>query len=1379
MKSICLLVFGLVMTTCFTSLKLVAQNGVSVAGGNGIGLASNQLGYPESVFVDVYGNVYVADVIFYRIQKWEPGATKGVTVAGGNGQGSAANQFYGPSGLFVDVNGNVFAVDGSNQRVQKWAPGATQGITAAGGNGQGPGANQLNNAHQVFVDPAGNIYVTDVNNNRVQKWAPGATQGVTVAGGNGAGSAANQLSSPSWVFVDVSGNIYVSDRDNFRIQKWAPGATEGVTVLRLNNSTPSSSIFIDASENIFVSVMETDQIIKFQPGSTVGKVIAGGNGRGPAANQFLRPEGIFVDRTGNLFVADQGNARVQKFGSTNGLSYRYYEGFFSTLPDFNSLTPVKIGITPNIGLGMRRTGVNDSFAVVWEGYINIPAAGNYTFETVSDDGSKLYFNSFYSPGAVPLIDNDGTHPAQSVSGTVNVPAPGNYPITITYFENFGGEGLQLFWSGPGMPRQRIPDEVFTPAAVADNTAPDIPANLHVVSKGGNFFNLDWKNSNDNVLTTAYDVYIGGVKKYSTSQTQITIDSLSPNTPYSFTIKARDLAGNSSGFSNTINETTTGVINGLNYKYYEGEWSSIPNFSSLTPVKTGSSLNVDIEVRPSTRKDNFAFVWEGYINIETPGDYIFETISDDGSMFYFNSLYSPSATPTINNDGIHSTTPVKKTITIPGAGSYPIAITYFEKVEGQNMEIYWSGPGFPRQLIPNKAFTPSAIIAQPSQLTYRYYEGIWNTLPNFSTLTPVRTGNSKNVDISVRPENRNDNFAFVWEGKIKMPSAGTYTFETSSDDGSRLYFNSLYSATAVPTVDNDGVHAPWPVSGSVNIPAAGSYPIAITYFEKDGGESMKVYWSGPGIDRQLIPDAAFDSSAVNPGDDITPPTAPENLHVVYTSRGFVHLDWDNSTDNVGVTGYNVYVYNPSTAGSKLYNCLGSAITIDSLSPNTSYTFIVKAKDLAGNVSSESETITAATAFSANGLKYRYYEGTWSALPDFNTLIFNKTGSSANADISVRNAGVNDLFGFVWEGYINITTPGYYTFETISDDGSRLYFNSLYNSSAVPTVENDGEHYFSPATGTVYVPTAGLYPISFTYFDKYGGQQIQLFWTGPNFARQVIPNSAFVETVPPTNGLTYRYYEGTWNSLPNFSALTPVKTGVSDYADISARTPERNDNFGFVWEGYIRITTPGTYTFEIISDDGSKLYFNSLYNSLATATVNNDGIHAPWPATGTVNIPAAGIYPISITFFEKDGGETMQVYWTGPGIQRQIIPNNVFLQAPPTIAGPNEMISDNQLRATADELSGTNMLFKRLYPNPFNESFTIDFYNSPAGNNKVSVGIYELSGRLVYMYQAGRLPAGNNVLKIDLTKAGISNGVYMAKLMVNGITSKTIKLVKARK
>lgn len=871
----------------------------------------------------------------------------------------------------------------------------------------------------------------------------------------------------------------------------------------------------------------------------------------------------------------------------NGIKYRYYAGSWTVLPNFNTLTPVKTGTSANINVGDRPTGVNDNYGFVWEGYLNIVTPGNYTFDLVSDDGSKFYFNTFYSPTATALVNNDGAHASQLATGTVNATAAGYYPVTITYFENTGGENMQLYWSGPGITRQLVPDSAFTEnyRLPADNIAPSAPANLKAVFTSRKYVDLDWNNATDNVGVTRYDVYVNNVKKYTSLTSDITIDSLVPNTAYTFSVKAADMIGNVSAFSNVITVTTG--ANGLKYTYYEGDWNVLPDFDTLTAIKSGAVANVDLSVR--NVNDFFGIKWEGYINIKTAGTYTFELASDDGSKLYFNSFYSPSATALVSSDGLHAPTPVSGSINVTTPGLYPIAFTYFEKNSGEAMQVYWAGPGIPRQLIPNAAFTETyqlpvdnvapttpanlksvflnstsinldwdnstdnvavtrydvyvnnvkkystttsditadslspnttytftvkavdqagnnsafsnSVVAKTtssaSGLKYRYFEGTWDALPNFNALTAIKTGNTPNIDMSVR--NVNDNFGFVWEGVINIKTPGTYTFELISDDGSKLYFNTTYGPAATALVNNDGLHGPQSVTGSVNVATAGLYPITMAFFERDGGETMQVYWTGPGIPRQLIPDEAFTSNFQLPQDNVAP-TVPANLKVVQTNRTFIDLDWDNSSDNTGVTRYDVYVNNV-----KKYSTTTSNISADSLLPNTSYTFTVKAFDLAGNSSAFSAAVTASTTNIITGLKYKYYEGSWDALPNFSTMTPVKTGNTPNIDMSVRQ--VNDNFGFVWEGYINIKTPGNYTFELVSDDGSKLYFNSTYNFASTALVNNDYLHGPASATGTVNIAAAGAYPIAMAFFEKDGGETMEVYWTGPGITRQRIPDSVF--------------------------------------------------------------------------------------------------------------------------------------------------------------------------------------------------------------------------------------------------------------------------------
>jgi sugar lactone lactonase YvrE len=323
-----------------------AQTITTVAGGNGTGADSIQLNYPYGIWLDRNGNVYVSDQtnntnqysVNSRIQMFPTGstsATGGITVAGGNGPGFGANQLYNPAGICMDSSGNLYIADFGNDRIQEFPAGSTSlssGLTVAGGNLQGNLPFQLSDPEDVFVDGSGNIYVADADNDRIQMFPAGSTSasnGITVAGGRGLGAEAYQLSYPDAVFVDVSGNLYVADYLNNRIQKFPPGSdstTNGVTVAggnglgsNANQLNSPTGIFVDRNGNLYVADFYNNRVQMFPAGSdsaTNGITVAGGNGQGDAPEQLSNPTSIYVDTSGSIYIVDQLNNRVQKWSPT-------------------------------------------------------------------------------------------------------------------------------------------------------------------------------------------------------------------------------------------------------------------------------------------------------------------------------------------------------------------------------------------------------------------------------------------------------------------------------------------------------------------------------------------------------------------------------------------------------------------------------------------------------------------------------------------------------------------------------------------------------------------------------------------------------------------------------------------------------------------------------------------------------------------------------------------------------------------------------------------------------------------------------------------------------------------------------------------------------
>lgn len=135
-----------------------------------------------------------------------------------------------------------------------------------------------------------------------------------------------------------------------------------------------------------------------------------------------------------------------------GLRFRVFEGGWQTLDQFDEQrTPVKEGITPNLSIEPRTR--EEHVAIEFDGVISVPEDGLYTFHLTSDDGSRLWF------GDDLLIDHDGLHGMETKRGTIGLQA-GYHFITVRWFNAAGGKGLRLEWEGPGIPREKVPDDAW-------------------------------------------------------------------------------------------------------------------------------------------------------------------------------------------------------------------------------------------------------------------------------------------------------------------------------------------------------------------------------------------------------------------------------------------------------------------------------------------------------------------------------------------------------------------------------------------------------------------------------------------------------------------------------------------------------------------------------------------------------------------------------------------------------------------------------------------------------------------------------------------------------------------------------------------------------
>lgn len=156
-----------------------------------------------------------------------------------------------------------------------------------------------------------------------------------------------------------------------------------------------------------------------------------------------------------LFTKVKPVSAVEVDNLKNGVHYKYFEGKWETLPDFNLLQPIDEGVMLHILLPEKRSLNN--YGVEYTAYIRVPKDDVYTFYLSSDDGSSLYISDKL------IIDNDGLHAMIEKEGSVALSA-GYHPIRIKYFENTGDEGLKVFYKYSENDKRQIDDNmIFYPA----------------------------------------------------------------------------------------------------------------------------------------------------------------------------------------------------------------------------------------------------------------------------------------------------------------------------------------------------------------------------------------------------------------------------------------------------------------------------------------------------------------------------------------------------------------------------------------------------------------------------------------------------------------------------------------------------------------------------------------------------------------------------------------------------------------------------------------------------------------------------------------------------------------------------------------------------
>jgi hypothetical protein len=419
--------------------------------GSANGTGTNALFYePEGIAVDTLGNVYVADTANDMIREITLGGIV-TTLAGsagtyGSANGTGTNAYFNsPQGLTVDGTGNVYVADTGNNLIRKvTALGVVTTIAGSGnpGSADGSGTNATFwGPVQLSVDGGANLYVADYFNGTVRMIDSSGVV-TTLAGspssGNTDGSATSaRFSLTQGVAVDSSSNIYVADAANCAIRKITAGV---VSTLAGSDNHPGSldasgtnaqfnapqAIAVDSFGNVYVADTLNHTIRTITSDGMVSTLagVAGyaNNADGSGANaQFNAPQGIAVDGTGNIYVADTLNHTIRFITPS---------GTVSTIAG----TPNIYGSTDSSTNGTALFNLPKGLAVDSATNIYVADSGNHTIRKIAANGKVTTIAGLAGTWGSTDGTNSGalffrpTGVAVDSSGNVYVTDSGNHAI---------------------------------------------------------------------------------------------------------------------------------------------------------------------------------------------------------------------------------------------------------------------------------------------------------------------------------------------------------------------------------------------------------------------------------------------------------------------------------------------------------------------------------------------------------------------------------------------------------------------------------------------------------------------------------------------------------------------------------------------------------------------------------------------------------------------------------------------------------------------------------------------------------------------------------------------------------------------------------------
>jgi len=520
-----------------------------------------------------------------------------------------------------------------------------------------------------------------------------------------------------------------------------------------------------------------------------------------------------------------------------------------------------------------------------------------------------------------LLSKDGgnTYP---VTLLANTPNDGSQAIVIP---NAPGTQNRIMVKGSNHIFFDISDANFT---ISGNAAaiilPSAPESLAAADITMTSTKLSWAAPTNGVAVSTYEVYQNGALKTSVSGTTTSIAGLAVASSNNFYVKAKDASGNFSAASNTLTVTT---LADTAVPTTPATLAATATTQTTTNLSwTASTDNIGVTgynvYQNGTLKTTVSTTSYAVTGLTARTAYTFNVKAKDAA----GNVSASSNTVTVNTLATPDTTAPTAPTTLAASGTSQTTTSLSWTASTDNFavtayDVYMNGT-----LKATVATTSYAVTGLSAQTAYNFFVKAKDAAGNVSASSNTITVNT------------------LVASDTTAPSAPTLTASGTSQTTTNLSWTASTDNVEVTSYDLY-INGSW----KTNITRTSFAAVGLTV-----QTAYNFYVKAK--------DAAGNSSApsntitVNtlPAADITAPTAPNTLTASGTSQTSTRLAWKASTDNIGVTAYNVYLN-----GSLRTTVSTTSYSVTGLTESTNYSFSVKAKDAAGNLSAASNTLNVTT------------------------------------------------------------------------------------------------------------------------------------------------------------------------------------------------------------------------------------------------------------------------------------------------------------------------------------------------------------------------------------------------------------------------------------